>query len=167
MLGTGRTKLWVSDHRLVFWFILATMYGNLFQHLPDQCKTLHNPGFPFLFSSWPAASPAASFPPTLHRHTHTTQVHTSGRHPIFFFSICAEAKLSFCCCVPLGQHLPALPLLHFSLIFSWLFFRIHGHLLMEAFLPAPGWIRWPPGHYHSCLCLPLVCSCVLLSLDTP
>lgn len=136
---------------------------SLFQHLHDQWKTLHSLGPPFILSSWPAASPAALFPPaphsthahTLHRYTHPEQ------YPYFFFPICAEAKLSLLLLCASGSA-PAhsafvIFLTDLFLANPNLFFRIHnsGHLLLETFLRAPVWIRWSAGLYHSCLCLPL------------
>lgn len=71
---------------------------------------------------------------------------------------CRPSPLRCCRPEPVGL-VPSLiwSLIDLSLASSNLVFRIcySGCLLLEAFLLAPGWTKWPAGPHHSCFCLPL------------
>ena len=71
--------------------------------------------------------------------------------PLLFCPICAETQMNLLLSHASGS-VPAcsafaVVLADLFLAKSNLFFRIYhsGHLLLEAFLPAPGWTGWPAG----------------------
>lgn len=92
---------------------------------------------------------------------HTLHRYTPPGHPLFFFPICAGAQLSVLLPRASGSAPACSAYVAFvtdlSLASSNLVFRIcySGCLLLEAFLLAPGWTKWPAGPHHSCFCLPL------------
>lgn len=166
LLGCGqvpRSLCWVP-FRPYFGCQNTPCYLGLLWQKAKVCDSLPAPSVWGPLSLSPPTGSTSAAPSSLHhtgRDAHTLHRYTPPGHPLFFFFICAETQLSllmpcasgsapacFACVAFVADLFLAKPNLAFRICHS-------GHLLLEAYLPASGWIRWPSGTQCSYLCLPL------------